>query len=85
MSPLPGRAKKTIYVNGIEAVLWTRYDSPGKVSSQTLVVDYGQTVATIVTGSALPTIVSTPRPDPNPLIDEATFIAAMQNLRPYPQ
>lgn len=84
-SPLPGREKKTVYVNGQEAVLWTRYDSPGKVSSQRLVVDYGKTVVTVVTGSALPTIVSTPQPEPNPLMDEATFLAAMQNLRPYPQ
>ncbi len=85
LSPLPGRERKTVYVNGNEAVLWTRYDSPGKVSSQTLIIDYGKTVATVVTGSALPTIVSTPQPDPNPLIDEATFLAVMQNLRPYPQ
>jgi len=28
---------------------------------------------------------SFPLPNPNPLIDEATFLAVMQNLRPYPQ
>lgn len=27
----------------------------------------------------------TPEPQPNPLLNEATFLAVMQNLRPYPQ
>jgi hypothetical protein len=36
LSPLPGREKKAVNVNGQAGVLWTRYDSPEKSTHERL-------------------------------------------------
>jgi hypothetical protein len=73
---------KTVDIGGHEGELRTRFGDRSPISAQQLVVDYGDTVVEAVTRALVPL---TPGPQPNPLIDEATFLAAMQNLRPYPE
>jgi hypothetical protein len=69
-------------IHGWSAELKTNYYRPGYVAARILVVDLGRSVIEVSTGSVVP---RTPGPEPNPLIDEQTFLAAMQHLRPYPQ
>lgn len=86
----PGRQLsevKNVTVDGHPAEFITRRNRPrelrpGEVNSRGLVIDYGTTVVEIGTSALPPTPTD---PQPNPLIDEATFLAVMQNLRPYPQ
>jgi hypothetical protein len=69
-------------VNGESAVLWTSLYSPGEVAGWALVIDYGRTV---VEATASPFLQVTPGAGLDGRMDEATFLAAMQSLRPYPQ
>ena len=87
--PPEGRfEEKRVVVAGESAILRTRfYDpgftaAPGDVIAQILTIDVGTTVVEATTGSVIP---ATPGPEPNPLIDEATFLAVMDELRPYPE
>ncbi len=93
--PRPDLQNRAVQVNGHEAQLRTRFDG-GQVDSRTIVVDYGRTVVEAVTSSIFPApvkgrptvpggLLATAGPELNPLIDETTFLAVMQNLRPYPQ
>jgi hypothetical protein len=79
--PSPGVTTRQVTVGAQPATLWTIFDGPRK-SALALLVDYGDTVVLARTSSLIP---RTPGPDPNPLMDEATFLAVMQHLRPYPQ
>ncbi len=65
----------------------TLYTTPGgtgrPVGALSLIIQLGDTVvyaSTSSVGAATPG-----GPEANPLIDEATFLGVMQNLRPYPQ
>jgi|CXWL01.1.fsa_nt_gi hypothetical protein len=40
---------------------------------------------TVVVASVSGSTFLTPQPEPNPLVDEATFLAVLENLRPYPE
>jgi len=82
--PSAGEPKRrSVVVGGRSAVLVTG-SVPGRpINYQLLIIDFGDTVATVVAGAGGP--VTPGGPDANPLIDEATFLSVMQQLRPYPQ
>ena len=81
-APQPRATVRSVTVNGHQAELRTNRGTLYPVSAQILVIDFGQTVIEATTRASTP---ATPSPvQPNPLIDEATFLAAMENLRPYP-
>jgi hypothetical protein len=74
---------RLVEINGHPAQLRTYRGTLNPVSAQTLIADFGGTVLEATTSAVVP-----PNPSasqPNPLIDEATFLAVMQNLRPYPE
>lgn len=73
---------KQVDIHGWPAELKTNFDRPGKVGARILVVARGRTVIEVTTGSV---VSMTPGPEPNPLIDETTFLDVMQQLRPYPK
>ena len=74
---------KSLTIDNHPAELLTRHNEGGDVQSRRLVVHFERTVVEATTGAVVP---STPTaPQPNPLTDEATFLAVMQNLRPYPE
>ena len=82
-APSPHFETKTVYVNGWEAELRTNLGTLTPVAAQILTIDFGDTVVEAVTGAYVP---ATPTdPQPNPLIDEAAFLAVMEHLRPYPE
>jgi len=80
--PSPRFEPKTVQVAGRTAELRTNHRATGAVSSLILTIDFGDTLVEALTGSVVP---ATPGPEPNPLIDEATFLAVMEKLRPYPE
>ena len=75
--------RRSVVVGGRSAVLLTG-SVPGRpINYQQLIIDFGDTVVTVVAGSGG---AATPGgPDSNPLIDEQTFLSVMEQLRPYPQ
>jgi hypothetical protein len=79
---------KDVTVAGWPAKLQTVFIEPGfsgagEVNWRILSIDYGSTVVEASTQARRP---ATPTaPQPNPLIDEATFLSVMQRLRPYPE
>ena len=85
LGPGPDRPTiRQVTVAGAAATLYTVPGSVGRpVGGLFLTVELGDTVVYANTGSVGP---ATPGgPEANPLIDEQTFLAVMQNLRPYPQ
>jgi hypothetical protein len=81
--PIPDRfSVKSVDVGGHPAELRTGKGDLTPVSAQILVIDYGDTIVEAETGAVIPL---TPMgPQPNPLVDEAAFLAVMEQLRPYP-
>jgi hypothetical protein len=73
---------KNVDIHGWPAQLRTNYYRPGYIAARILTVDRGNTVIEVTTGPLVP---ATPGPEPNPLIDEQTFLNVLQHLRPYPQ
>lgn len=74
---------KQVDIHGWPAELKTNFYRPGDIAARILVVVRERTVIEVTTGAMRS---STPgAAQLNPLIDEATFLAAMQNLRPYPE
>ena len=74
---------EAVQVNGYSAQLWTRlYSAGGEISAWIMVVGYGRTVVEAVASPSTP---ATDRAGAGPVMDKATFLAVMQNLRPYPQ
>ena len=53
------------------------------VNTLSIQVTLGDTVLRVSAGSG--GVLTPGGPDANPLVDEATFLAVMQNLRPYPE
>ena len=76
----PGASQGAVTVGIHGGQLVTVRDSIGV--ARYLEVQLGATVLFAIVNQSIP---QTPGPDPNPLADEATFLAVMQNLRPYPQ
>jgi hypothetical protein len=77
-----GYRKAAVEVGGHPAELWTSVGPPSTLLAQTVVIYYSDTVVEAETYAMIPT---TPGPDLNPLMDGQVLLAAMQNLRPYPQ
>lgn len=75
---------RQLTVASATATLYTTPGGPGRpVGALTLIIPLGDTVVYASTNSVG---AATPGgPEANPLIDEATFLAVMQKLRPYPQ
>jgi hypothetical protein len=80
--PDQGYAVREVEVAGVRAELRTG-GSPPSNTMHLLVLDYGDTVVEAVTRSVVPATPSAAQP--NPLVDEATFLAVMEQLRPYPE
>ena len=82
----PGRdptTSKDVTVGKAPATLITSPVPGRRASDLFLIIRLGGTVAYVNTGS-----LGSETPggaETNPLVDEATFLAVMQNLRPYPQ
>jgi hypothetical protein len=84
LGPLPtGGSRRSVTVLARDATLLSVSAGDRPIGNLTLIIPFGDAVvyASVASAGA-----ATPGgPDVNPLIDEATFIAVMQNLRPYPQ
>ena len=80
--PPPGAAQRAVTVGGNTGTLTTASDPAGMPGGMILQLQLGATTILAVVPHLVP---RTPGPDPSPLADEATFLAVMQNLRPYPQ
>jgi hypothetical protein len=81
--PEPRRRRKTAQVRGENAELLIVPAGTRPINALVLIVSFGDTTIQAIASSGGP---ATPGgPDLNPLIDEATFLSVLQNLRPYPQ
>ena len=79
----PGATSKLVTIQGQSATLLVIPAGTRPVNTVRLLLVFGDThvfVAASAGGSLMPG-----GPDLNPLIDEQTFLAVMQNIRPYPQ
>jgi hypothetical protein len=77
--PTPG-ARQTAVVVGTHAGQLTTFPGPAGMP-EGLLLELRLDTTTVL--AIVPA--SFPLPNPNPLIDEQTFLDVMQNLRPYPQ
>lgn len=79
-----GDVSRSVRVAGFEATLVVRPGPPTRDADDLLLaIDVGDTMVLASAGSG-----GSPapgEPDYNPLVDEATFLAVMENLRPYPE
>ncbi len=76
-------ATKFVRVAGQDAKLSAIAGGTRPVEELVLQLKFGDTTVIAIAGAGGPLVPG--GPDANPLIDEATFLAVMQNLRPYPQ
>lgn len=74
---------KRITIAGREGELLRKPAGTRPVGHAVLAIDFGETVVAADASSGGSR--ADGGPDVNPLIDEATFLAVMQNLRPYPE
>jgi hypothetical protein len=82
----PSAKRRTVSVAGQDAELIAIPGGTRPVNVNILIMAAGDEVVMVSTNSLGGGRNATPGgPDLNPLIDETTFVAAMQNLRPYPQ
>jgi hypothetical protein len=73
----------TVRLLGQDATMVVTSTPTRPVNQRRLLLHLGDTTVQIIAasgGSPAPG-----EPDVNPLIDEATFLAVMENLRPYPE
>lgn len=87
LKSLPQRAEATIRdetIAGHPAIFMTRPGVLGRpVGALIAIVDFGDTIVEAQVGAVGP---ETPGgPEAHPLIDEATFLAVLEQLRPYPE
>ncbi len=78
----PGVTITDVTIAGHAGRILESHDRLGTLEEIRLIV---QLVDTTVLAIAGHTYSATPAPDANPLTDKQTFLAVMQNLRPYPQ
>ena len=76
---------KEVEINGKPATLKTTFGDRHPIDAQFLVIEYGDTIVEASTSAVSGSTPLAGDADLNPLTDEATFLAVMQNLRPYPQ
>lgn len=89
-----GSTQRAVTVAGRPGTLITERSATGRLDRLRLIIDFSPTM---VVADAVRSYWSTPytltpkEPDPaldaarDPLMDEATFLAVMENIRPYPQ
>lgn len=82
-APVPGSKAKTVMVLGRPAELQSAPAGTRPVNALTLIMSLGDTHVVAVAHAIGP--VTPGGPDANPLIDEATFLSVLEQLRPYPQ
>jgi hypothetical protein len=79
----PYLESKPVAVAGHSGMLVTLKERPTSIEGRLLQLPIGRTHVEVVVDAV---VVSTPgAPQPNPLMDEATFLAAMESLRAYPE
>jgi hypothetical protein len=74
---------RDVTIMGFPATFRKVVDPPGVIQALVLHVFADDTVIEAVAGAATPLTPSDPQP--NPLVHEATFLAVMEQLRPYPE
>ncbi|MEX2245692.1 MAG: hypothetical protein WEC75_03305 [Dehalococcoidia bacterium] len=77
----PPVERKTVNVGTREAELISIHLDGAELTGLKLLIDYGQSVVIAQTGTAI----AQGGREVNPLMDEATFLAVMEDLRPYPE
>jgi hypothetical protein len=80
--PAPGTVITNVTVPGGAGRVLELRDRTGNVEEIRLIAQLGDTTVLAIAGRGNP---PTPGPDLNPLTDEKTFLAVMQNLRLYPE
>ncbi len=81
--PKSNLESRNVVVAGTPGVLTTHSGSSLPVNAQRLVLQIGRTHIEASASAAHP--LTPTDPQPNPLIDEAAFLAVMEHLRPYPE
>lgn len=81
-APSPRFQSKAVEIDSRPAELRTIMGDRHPVSAQVLIVEYGRTIVEASTGALIPSTATAEQP--NPLIDETTFLSVMAELRPFP-
>jgi hypothetical protein len=72
-----------VMVHGHEATMVATTTATRPVNQRRLIVHFGETTVQVIAASGGAAVEG--GPDVNPLIDEATFLAVIEQLRPYPE